>query len=228
MKFYGQWNPPEDEVAYRNYFQNGPEDGFFIECGAGNYGSACRFFEETLGWKGLNLEASPRMFKNLNESRTSKKSLNLHCGLSNRSGTAIFTDIIRAPGGGGGNGSFSHHPKHKKILDGYGCTYEDIEVEIWRYRDLFDDLYYLGHIPYVTYLSLDVEGHELQVIEGMAGSVVLPDVICVEYTVSGLDNIRIALENLGYTYNFVSFNNAFFSHIQKDSWWGATDKLEEL
>jgi len=60
-------------------------------------------------------------------------------------------------------------------------------------------------------MVLDVEGHELQVIEGMANTKTIPDVMCVEFSFSGLDSIKAALAPYGYTMDFISAVNAFFS-----------------
>jgi len=233
MIFYGSHGkPPEDEVAYRNYFETLiiPEQGFYIECGAGIGGNACHFFEAILGWRGFNLEASSHKFELLKKYRIDPLSTNLLCGLSNKNGHAIFTDVISAPGGGGDNGSFSHTPAHKKLLDGYECVYEDMQTEIWKYSTLFNNLHMLGHVPHINYLSLDVEGHEVQVLEGMKGSMVLPDVMSIEYPISGLDAVITAVKELSteYSFNFISHNNAFFSRFTKESWWGTTERIEDL
>jgi len=51
MKFYEQVNL--DKVLYERYFK-GVKNGTFIEAGAYNglKNCTCRFFEESMGWKG--------------------------------------------------------------------------------------------------------------------------------------------------------------------------------
>jgi len=59
VKFYGQWNPHQDQVLYENYFKD-KRNGFYIKCGAESMGTESYFFEMELGWKGINIEASKR------------------------------------------------------------------------------------------------------------------------------------------------------------------------
>ena len=59
-------------------------------------------------------------------------------------------------------------------------------------------------------MVLDVEGHELSALEGMADCKVLPTVMCVEHGHSGFDDIRTLLSAMGYTFDILSFANAFY------------------
>ena len=78
-------------------------------------------------------------------------------------------------------------------------------------------------------MKIDVEGHELEVLRGMKDSLLMPDVICIEYSVVGLDKInRILIKEYGYSFDFVNNNNAFFSFMfnKEDlnkKWFGETD-----
>ena len=83
-KYYGQFDPPVDKFIYENFFATNEKknEGFFIECGAGDgvTESSCKFFEESLGWSGINVEAAPPLFKRLIVNRPG--SLNINCALS--------------------------------------------------------------------------------------------------------------------------------------------------
>ena len=72
MKYYGQIfnGVPVDRFLHEKYFYNKP-NGFFIECGAadGFNLSSCKFFEEFMGWKGVNVEASPAKYAKLIQNR---------------------------------------------------------------------------------------------------------------------------------------------------------------
>jgi FkbM family methyltransferase len=215
-KFYGQWRPHTDEVLWENYFQ-GKKNGVFVDCGAGiGLGwSNCYVFEKEFGWVGINLEASPTSFKTLQINRPNV--LNLNIGLSNKNGTETFNDV------GNDNGSFQHHPKHLEKILGMGRSNNYISVETITFKKLVDR-YYSFPLSKIDLFSLDVEGYELQVIEGMKGTKVFPDVICVEHSISGLDNITEALKEFGYYFNFVSVNNAFYSFMNPSGkeWYGDT------
>lgn len=223
--FYGQWNPPEDKVAYLNYFRD-KRNGFFIEAGAGNWGLACKFFINYLGWDGLCIEPSKYTYRNLKENC---KVNTLWGALHYFEGLIDFTDIVSAPGGGNDNGSLFHTPYHKKELDGYKCGYDVYEVPVYTYKAIIE----MFSIEHVDYLSLDVEGNELNVLKGMEDyGKTLPDVMCIEYPYVGLRNLKVICANLGYKFDFTSFNNAFFSKENivpvLDYWYGETKPMEDL
>lgn len=219
MKFYGQWSPPVDEVIYKNYFVD-KIGGIALECGAAEFGESCKFFEETLNWTVYNLEASKYTFRRLRDNRPN--SFNLNIGLSDQDGVKEFKDIIAAPGGGHGNGSLGHTPEHLRQLEGYQVVFEEYSIETITYKSFLANI----KLKTLDLLVLDVEGHELEVIKGMNNCDVLPQVFVVEYPVVGLELLKESLQSLGYHFNFISFNNAFFSSqdIVKD-WFGQTELM---
>lgn len=222
MILYGHGTPPQDEVAHRNYFLD-KTDGVSIECGAAGGGIATHLFAD-LGWECYFIEASKYAFTSLRNYLTVDNANLFNIALSNMVGSAIFKDIIVAPGGGNDNGSLQHTEKHMKELEGYGCVFDEYEVLTTTYS-LFTETTVAKP---VDLLVLDVEGFEVQVIEGMRDSISLPKVICVEYPISGFNNIYVALTSLGYKYNFTSCNNAFYSFIEKESWFGETERVQDI
>jgi hypothetical protein len=62
----------------------------------------------------------------------------------------------------------------------------------------------------VDLLVLDVEGYELDVIAGMRGADVLPEIVCAEHGHLGVTALREALETLGYVYHGGAEVNSFF------------------
>jgi len=210
MKFYPSYSRVA-QTLYNNYFRD-KIDGFFIECGAsdGVSNNNCNFFEDR-GWRGINIEPSQRLFSVLIKERN-KSYLNLNVALSNTNGTATFKDIITEPGSMAAydNGSLSHTKAHLKEIASHGAKLFEIKVKTTTYTSLM--LQY--KIDHVDLLVLDVEGHELPVIEGMRLSTSLPDIICVEFGWAALNDLKCALEGLGYKFDFVRDNNAFFIHKQ--------------
>ncbi len=223
---------PQYEVLHRNYFLE-KRNGFFIECGAGTTGNVCVFFENKMGWSGLNIEASKYAFAELEKCRPHSKNLNL--GLSNINGAKMFLDIISAPGGGHGNGAFQHTPAHKSILDSYGCKYERYPVKTLTFKSLVDQ-HVEKYTDSIDLMVLDVEGHELEALQYLprVDEKYHPKVLCVEYPIVGLAELIIQLSDLGnYKYDFVSVNNAFFhkasfSEFERDDWYGATEVMSDI
>ena len=212
MKFYGQFEPQVDQYIFERYFPDVGIEGVFVECGAfdGLTECSCKFFEETMGWKGYNFEPVPLIFKELQINRP--LSTNLNYGLSNNTGKAIFHAVNHPTFGlNCTNGSLQHQDSHKAILDEMGCDFHEIEVELITWAKFIKDF----NVKRVDLLVLDVEGHELSVIEAMRDCDVLPDIICIEYGHLGLGKVREHLEPLGYCYDITSNANAFFVKHEK-------------
>ncbi len=223
--FYGQFTPPVDQFIFERYFPHTGIQGTFIECGAfdGQLECSCKFFEETMGWQGYNLEPSPHIFANLKVNRPSAS--NHQVALSNRIGTDKFT-VVSHPqlGLNYGNGSLRHTDSHEQLLVDGGCTFSEVEVELITWKAFIER----EHITQVDLFVLDVEGHELEVIEGMHGSSVLPDVICVEVGHIPLAQVRQRLATLGYVYDISSHVNAFFVQHNKLSLFSFRQACSEL
>jgi len=224
FSFFGQWSPHEvDRVLLHNYFL-GKEHGFFIECGAatGKEGSNCYFFEKYLHWKGINIEASPLAFSKLAQNRP--KSININAALSTQDGKAVFHDVINQ-GAGAENGSLQFSEDHLEELEGYNCQFQDIEVKTITYQTLMNEHFSQP----IDLFSLDVEGFEVEVLKSMKNSPEehLPTVICAEYPYVGLKPLKEAAFDLGYEFDFISYNNAFFSRMEKKRtvWFGQTNTV---
>ena len=206
MKFYGQWDPPVDKVIYERYFPK-KQDGFFIECGAfdGKLESCCLYFERFKNWTGINIEAAPNIYKLLEKNRTD--STNLNVAFSNKAGTATFNHVVHPTMGAYfGNGSIKHCKEHLDILIRDGCTFQKHTVPTITYKAMIEE----QQVDHVDLFVLDVEGHELSVLNGMKGSEVWPDVFCIEYPHVGLKVLKNILTPQGYKLDHTSHNNAFF------------------
>lgn len=204
-KFYGQFNPPIDQVLYERYFRNYARKHTFLECGAadGISESSCKFFEETMGWSGINIEPNPYLYEKCQRNRPN--CLNLNIALSSTAGIATFTNAIHPElGRDFGNGSLSHSKKHLEELAQSACKFERILVKTSTFRDIV----HAWGIKTVDLMVLDVEGHELQVLEGMQGSPVLPTVLCIEHGQLGIEALTHPLKSLGYSFDTESFVNS--------------------
>lgn len=207
MQFYGQFDPPVDKFIYERYFSNRKVPGFFIECGAfdGQMECSCKFFEETLGWTGLNIEPSPPIFEQLKKNRPN--SININAALSNYDGKSVFKQAVHPHFGElCTNGSLKHTDTHLSILDEMGCTLKEYEVCTISWSSLISKY----NVKEIDLMVLDVEGHELTVIEGMLKNKVLPRILCIEHGQLGLEPLEQALYPLGYRYDTSSHVNSFF------------------
>jgi len=65
----------------------------------------------------------------------------------------------------------------------------------------------------VELLVLDVEGAELEVVKGMRGNPVLPEIFCIEHGHLGVEAVREAVEPLSYRYDGGAEVNSFFVRL---------------
>lgn len=212
QRFYGQFDPPVDRFIFERYFPDPASRGVFVECGAfdGLLECSCKFFEETMGWHGYNLEPVPWLFESLCRNRPLSRNLNV--ALSNRRGKVAFKHAVSPIlGRNFGNGSIQHAESHLKALRESGCTFEDIQIQAITWNDFVAE----EKVDCVDLFVLDVEGHELSVIEGMQGTAVLPEIMCVEFGHVGIDVIRGEMSKLGYVYDVTSHANAYF--VRRDA-----------
>lgn len=221
--FYGQFNPPVDQFIYERYFKNSNDfqNGVFIECGAfdGLTECSCKFFEETLGWKGINIEPSPMVYEKLVQNRPN--SLNINMALSNENGEGIFHAVIHPQFGEQcTNGSLHHTETHLQSLKEMNVTFKEYSVKIITWKDLIKKY----KIKEVTLFVLDVEGNELKVIEGMKGCRVLPQIFVVEHGNLNKQELITAVENLGYKYDISNYVNSFF--VRHTKWDNLIDRLK--
>lgn len=206
MTYYGQWKEygkGVDQVLHETYFKD-KKQGFFIECGAfdGLIENSCKFFEDSMGWTGINVEPVPYIYDQLAINRP--KCINLQVALSNHNGTVPFTQASRPDVG---NGSIQHTAAHMQELKETNCSFTTFNVKTLTYRDMIDQCSILTPIDLFV---LDVEGHEIEVIEGMVGARILPRVMCVEHSSHGIDKLSAILGPMGYKFDFTAWNNAHY------------------
>lgn len=204
--YYGQWNPPVDAWIHTHFFPD-YKNGFFIEAGAcdGLVENSCKFFEETMGWIGINIEPDVYNYNKLCINRPN--SINLNMGLSDQEADVSFLKAVHPTlGEAFGNGSIKHHELHKKELLDQGCTFQKHTIHVITYKQLIEK----HNVKNVDLMVLDVEGHELSALEGMKGCSVMPKVMCVEHGVLGVNTITSKMLELEYEYVNSSFNNSFY------------------
>jgi hypothetical protein len=103
-------------------------------------------------------------------------------------------------------------------LDKYGCSYNEYEVSVVSYSDAISR----HNVQVVDLMCLDVEGHEFKVLDGISTSTILPKIMCIEYSYISIYVLIERMKKLGYTFNFISFNNAYFSleKMNRTDWFG--------
>jgi FkbM family methyltransferase len=197
MTYYSQCG--QDRFLNLNIFQDF-KNGFFVDVGAhdGKTLNNTLFFEETLGWKGINIEPILSVYNSLTENRP--LSTNINCAVDTKDGSANFyqntgyTEML--------SGLESHYDtRHmerciheNEILGG---TTAVIVVPTKRLETILDEY----SVKHVHYLSIDVEGAEKSVIESINFDKVFIDVIQFENNYSDSSSSIIEyLKGKGYKF----------------------------
>ncbi len=184
--FYGQ--NELDRILYEKYFKD-KRNGFFVECGAvdGILDTTCKFFEDELGWTGINIEPVRRLYKLLQQNRPNCN--NIMGALSNEHKRCYFTEAIfkKDENLPIGLGSIDLH--NNKVEDDL-FRYSTSQTICYKFSQLFTQ-------PRVIDLFvLDVEGHELEAIDGILeiSKEFYPIVFCIEKGWINTDKLQEKLE----------------------------------
>jgi len=186
-KLYSQDN--QDYIVYNNFFKN-KKDGIFCDVG-GNHPlniNNTRYFEE-LGWSGYVFEPLPHM-KPLWEKH--RKAKFFPFGASDKEDKLTFS-IVKNTTGWEDMLSFVKDTRDED----YGYETEEIIIKVKPLKEVFEK----ENITHIDYMSIDVEGHELNVLRGIDFEKVRINVLTIENnppccSIFGDENIRkIMFEN---------------------------------
>lgn len=195
----------EDLLIYE-FFKNSPP-GFFVEAGAydGEFASNT-WLLESLGWKGLLVEPHPRMAKLCREKRPNSVVEEVALGAADASGKVEFT-CADSPNGGAALSFVDAEPKHVDRCLAEGCELTTISVPFVPLTSLLEPL-----TESIDFLSLDVEGGEFQVLQGLDLERYRPRMIVVEqHGIAKDDSVRSLLAEYGYQHFATKGCNEIFT-----------------
>lgn len=217
--------PPNTNPAPRKYFSQCGEDAFlndryfknkrngsYIELGAidGVLFSNTKFFEDQLGWRGVLIEPHPIQFKSLVKNRPNNFLFNHLVSCLNEPQTFRYFEsaIESAISGVEDTLAKSHIEAWFDSPDLSNYTQNRIQIIPKTFTEL------LNGTPYTHFdlLSLDVEGHELEVLQSWDFSIPI-DVILIEmlgHDIMREEACRKILTDNGYKLDCVFKHNEVF------------------
>jgi FkbM family methyltransferase len=170
--FYSQSG--EDNYLNTNYFKN-KKNGKYIELGAldGILYSNTKFYEDALGWSGILIEPHPEKFKGLQHNRPNNHLWNTL--VSNETNELLFRFFVDDYAGVSG-------VENTLPVEHFENFYNKIplpQVHTYIKPKSLTEIIKESNIQHFDLLSLDVEGHEYEVLLSWDFSVPI-DVILIE------------------------------------------------
>ncbi len=172
----------------------GARKGVFIEVGAydGIIQSNTKLLEEFYGWTGILVEPSPALYDRLVSNRP--RSTCFQCALSSpeQDNTYFYGDFDGSLMSSM-NGSRRHRPATERIL-------------VKSLQSILDEV----NLHYIDFFSLDAEGHELNILQGIDFNKTSFDYILIEIYNSSYSEIVEFMELNGYAMveNFSNYSSA--------------------
>ena len=195
-KFFSQSG--QDRILKNHFFKN-KKKGFFVEIGAfdGIEGSNCLYFENNYAWNGIALEPSKTQFSKLKKNR---KCSVLNLAISSSEKEVEFYDVHEGLAQMSGINDINY--SSKDIVE------KDIKSKIKKYKlktTTFDKIVPLDEV--IDYLSIDIEGGEMEVLKSIDFK---------KYTIKVISVENNNPDNIDFNYFFKEKNFSFFDRIGVD------------
>jgi FkbM family methyltransferase len=176
MTYYSQYK--QDVILDKHVFK-GFKNGFFVDVGAhdGKSLNNTLYFEESLGWSGINIEPINSVYDNLIKNRPND--INLNIAIDKKEGVSKFlknTGYTEMLSGLQEYYESQHHNRLEHENKVMSSNTDIIEVPTRRLDNVLKE----HNINHVHLLSIDVEGAELAVFESINFEEVFIDVIVFE------------------------------------------------
>lgn len=182
----------QDALIHERWFA-GRRGGTFLDLGAydGVTWSNTLFFERVLGWTGLCVEASPRLFARLAASRSCTC---LNVAVGGEDGTAEFLEVTEGLTMMGGlTATFT--PEDRAFVEERSPGHRAIAVPVRR----LDGLLAEHGLTHIDYCSIDVEGAERSILGAIDFARVTIDVFTIENRTAD-PALRTHMDGLGYAF----------------------------
>ena len=197
QKFFSEAG--QDKFIKDNFFKN-QNNGFFIEIGAfdGIEGSNCHYFEKYESWEGVAIEASPKQFQKLERNRKCEK-INAVIGPEEKE--VEFCEITEGFTQMSGIYNSSYKDSMDRIQNKSYSKINIIKTKSTPFKKL------ISSDKIIDFISIDIEGNELDVINSIDFNKYEIKVILLE------NNIP---QKLNYINFFKERNFSYFDRVGMD------------
>ncbi|WP_330205437.1 FkbM family methyltransferase [Cyanobacterium sp. Dongsha4] len=197
-----------EDLVLARFFKR-QKDGFFVDVGAHHpqrFSNTYIFYLR--GWKGINIDPLPNSMQKFNELRPND--INLELAISNNDQRLVYYQFNEPALNG-----FS--PEISKERDGLRGQYKIIsqtEIQTYKLSEILDQ--YLPSDQSIDFLSIDVEGLDLEVLKSNNWEKYRPKLILAEdlsrLSLKQLQHSKLVsfLDQLGYEIYAKTVNTLFF------------------
>ena len=182
----------QDKMIKKNFF-DGKKNGFFIEIGAydGISGSNCYHFERFLNWDGIAIEPSNIQFEKLKKNRKCKV---LNNAISDEVKEVEFIEVAEGLTQMSGINNSSFERNFQIISNNQASKTNSINLK----TITFDEI--VPKNKDVDYLSIDIEGGEMNLLKSIDFKTNSIKVISVENNIPKEQNFKNFFEEINFTY----------------------------
>jgi FkbM family methyltransferase len=198
------------------------EVGFYVDLGANHpeADSVTKIFYDK-GWCGINVEPQEHLIRELYTQRP--RDVNIQAGVGSQPGTLV----LRTYGAKYGLSTFSLELQQMyQSMQGY-TEYIETSVPVLTLAEIL-----LKHRPVgdIHFLKIDVEGMELEVLQGNAWGRFRPWVICAERPLNPArrDEVGAFLGASGYLHVFLDGVNDYFVPTERRDLWDGFSYAQEI
>lgn len=195
----------EDVLLWK--FFHGKRDGFYIEVGAyDGVGFSNTYFFEAIGWSGILIEPTPEFYDRCVVSRPYSRILNVVIG------DGVTPEMrFSIAEGSSGIGTLSYAGDNSAQLERIkreGGTVTTTRIPAYSLNEILK-----AHQGPIDFISIDVEGSEMDVLRGFDLGKFRPRVLVIEDNSNGADaRAREWLFGCDYEERFRCEHNVFYTH----------------
>ena len=181
----------EGEDLVLNKLLGNKSNGFYIDIGANHpirFSNTWFFYKK--GWRGINIEPNPDMFKLLEEYRP--HDVNLNIGISDVNDTLDYY-MFNEPA----LNTFSENERDQYLLKDEYSIINQLKINVETLGNVFTHMN-LSKNQEIDFISIDAEGFDLKVLQSFDIKVYSPKVILIE--ILEVKSIMDVLHNEIYIY----------------------------
>jgi FkbM family methyltransferase len=194
MESYSQY---QQDILLDHHIFKGYMNGIFVDVGSHDgitYNNTCRF-ERLYKWVGINIEPHPQVYEKLVINRPDciniNKAISVTSGFQSFYMNSGYTEML--------SGLVDvYSPEHLHRLHTENSIHKSNTKVIQVPTDRLDNILEYHGYDHVHYLSVDVEGGEMDVIRSINFDKVYIDVIQYELNYRSSDEVGLYLEGKGY------------------------------